>query len=335
VEKPPIVDIMRAPTFCTRGRKKQSFTGCSVGRILAGRHPPTFDLRHRVLVIAQVHPVPSSRQGGPLFAGRSSSQEWRGAPPKARPWIGDAWVRSHYRSARSEAVKPRASARPKAALALTARHGRAQTAAVPSMPHRPHAQRARRDCSVDRGRTYVRDVDLAHRGLASSSQTPSGGGLRAHPRRKRDLGERAPKGIDTHRPRSRRPGLHIRTGFARRSKVAPRRECNQMDERLKFIAQLLDGQRWRRSAMSSGSQARRATNRSRRPYHHANQLPLRIETLILRLKQDKPTWGAPKIREMLEARKVVPCCADRDIPVRFQRFPLDRKFSAPSRPAGG
>ena len=41
------------------------------------------------------------------------------------------------------------------------------------------------------------------------------------------------------------------------------------------------------------------TDRSRRPYRHANRLPFQIETLIVRLKQDKPSWGAPKIREKL------------------------------------
>jgi putative transposase len=41
------------------------------------------------------------------------------------------------------------------------------------------------------------------------------------------------------------------------------------------------------------------TDRSRRPYRHANQLPVQIETLIVRCKQDKPHWGAPKIRERL------------------------------------
>jgi hypothetical protein len=44
-------------------------------------------------------------------------------------------------------------------------------------------------------------------------------------------------------------------GFARRSKV-PWKECNQMDERLKFIAQL------RRSAVSSASHARPGTRSS-------------------------------------------------------------------------
>src|SRR6201996_2268188 len=41
------------------------------------------------------------------------------------------------------------------------------------------------------------------------------------------------------------------------------------------------------------------TDRSRRPYRHANQLPFQIETQIVRLKEDKPSWGAPKIREKL------------------------------------
>jgi putative transposase len=41
------------------------------------------------------------------------------------------------------------------------------------------------------------------------------------------------------------------------------------------------------------------TDRSRRPYRHANQLPLQIETLIVRLKRERPSWGAPKIRERL------------------------------------
>src|ERR1700716_3968056 len=33
------------------------------------------------------------------------------------------------------------------------------------------------------------------------------------------------------------------------------------------------------------------TDRSRRPYRHANQLPFQIETQIVRLKQDRPSWG--------------------------------------------
>ena len=44
------------------------------------------------------------------------------------------------------------------------------------------------------------------------------------------------------------------------------------------------------------------TDRSHRAHRHANQLPMAIETLIVRLKKDYPTWGAPKIRERLRRR---------------------------------
>ena len=40
-------------------------------------------------------------------------------------------------------------------------------------------------------------------------------------------------------------------------------------------------------------------HRSRRPYRQASQLPFQIETLIVRLKRERPNWGAPKIRERL------------------------------------
>src|ERR1700720_2766217 len=106
----------------------------------------------------------------------------------------------------------------------------------------------------------------------------------------------------------RRHGLH--TGpFARRAKV-PWKECNQMDERLKFIARLLDGEKMAGLCRQFGISRKTGykiltryneigleglTDRSR----HANHLPFQIETRIVRLKQDKPSWGAPKIRERL------------------------------------
>ena len=94
----------------------------------------------------------------------------------------------------------------------------------------------------------------------------------------------------------------------------PWKVCNPMDERLKFIARLLDGEKMaglcREFGISrktgykilgryhdSGLEA--LSDRSRRPYRQANQLPFQIETLIVRLKQEKPAWGAPKIRERL------------------------------------
>jgi putative transposase len=87
-----------------------------------------------------------------------------------------------------------------------------------------------------------------------------------------------------------------------------------MDERLKFIARLLDGEKMAVLCRQFGISRKTGykiltryneigleglTDRSRRPYRHANQLPFQIETRIVRLKQDKPSWGAPKIREKL------------------------------------
>jgi putative transposase len=66
-----------------------------------------------------------------------------------------------------------------------------------------------------------------------------------------------------------------------------------MDERLKFIAQLLDGQKMAALCREFGISRKTGykilrryrhcgvealTDRSRRPYRHANQLPLQIET---------------------------------------------------------
>lgn len=90
-----------------------------------------------------------------------------------------------------------------------------------------------------------------------------------------------------------------------------------MDERVKFIARYLEGEKVARLADEFGISRKTAykiidryeetglqglTDRSRRPYRHANQLPFQIEALIVRLKQEKPSWGAPKIAELLARR---------------------------------
>jgi putative transposase len=97
----------------------------------------------------------------------------------------------------------------------------------------------------------------------------------------------------------------------------PWKECHVMDERLRFVARLLDGEKM--TALCAEFKISRKTgykifdrykdygvhgltDRSRRPYRHANQLPLVIETQIVRLKKDYPDWGAPKIREKLRGR---------------------------------
>ena len=44
------------------------------------------------------------------------------------------------------------------------------------------------------------------------------------------------------------------------------------------------------------------TDRSRRPYRYANQLPFQVENFILNVKREHPTWGARKICERLIRR---------------------------------
>lgn len=83
----------------------------------------------------------------------------------------------------------------------------------------------------------------------------------------------------------------------------PWQECNRMDERLKFVARILDGEKIAALCREFGisrktghkiinryndSGLQGLTDRSRRPYRHANQLPFQIEKLIVRTKQDKP-----------------------------------------------
>ena len=94
----------------------------------------------------------------------------------------------------------------------------------------------------------------------------------------------------------------------------PWKVCEPMDERLKFVARLLDGEKMAGLCRDFGISRKTGykiisrynscgveglTDRSRRPYRHANQLPVQVETQIVRLKQDRPSWGAPKIRERL------------------------------------
>ena len=87
-----------------------------------------------------------------------------------------------------------------------------------------------------------------------------------------------------------------------------------MDERVKFVARLLDGETMSGLCREFGISRKTGykiqeryrdcgveglIDRSRRPYRHANQLPFQVETLIVRLKRERPAWGAPKIRERL------------------------------------
>ena len=75
----------------------------------------------------------------------------------------------------------------------------------------------------------------------------------------------------------------------------PRKVCKPMDERLKFIARLLDGEQMAPLCREFGISRKTGykiltrynaigleglTDRSRRPYRHANQLPIQIEPVV-------------------------------------------------------
>ena len=127
----------------------------------------------------------------------------------------------------------------------------------------------------------------------------------------------------------------------------PWKVCNPMDERLKFIARLLDGEKMAVACREFGISRKTGykiltryneigldglTDRSRRPYRHANQLPFQIETQIVRLKQDKPSWGAPKIREKLWPGSIPMCTRQRS--ARCTRFSTAMAWSSAGRGGG-
>jgi transposase InsO family protein len=97
----------------------------------------------------------------------------------------------------------------------------------------------------------------------------------------------------------------------------PWKECSVMDERIRFVARLLDGESMTDVCREFGisrktgykiftrykEQGSEALNdRCRRPVRYANQLPPQIEGLIVTCKREKPHWGARKIRELLVRR---------------------------------
>ena len=87
-----------------------------------------------------------------------------------------------------------------------------------------------------------------------------------------------------------------------------------MDERMRFVARLMEGEKMavlcrefdisRKTGYKLFSRYKNSgieglTDRSRRPYRHANRLPFQIEQLILQLKEKRASWGANKIRDKI------------------------------------
>jgi len=97
----------------------------------------------------------------------------------------------------------------------------------------------------------------------------------------------------------------------------PWKECSVMDERLRFVGRLLDGEDMSSVCRAFGISRKTGykiwnryreqgyealSDRTRRPVRYANQLPPQIEAMILTCRKEKPHWGARKIREMLVRR---------------------------------
>ena len=101
----------------------------------------------------------------------------------------------------------------------------------------------------------------------------------------------------------------------------PWKECHVEDERVRFVARRLEGEKMAplcaefRISRKTGYElfnrykecgVAAFTDRSRRPYRQANRLPPQLEAVIVRLKREYPGWGAPKIREKLRRQSTAP-----------------------------
>jgi transposase InsO family protein len=94
----------------------------------------------------------------------------------------------------------------------------------------------------------------------------------------------------------------------------PWKECSVMEERFRFVVRLLEGEEMSFLCREYGISRKTGykiydrykdeglmslADRSRRPFRYGNQLPEQVEATIVRFKQEKPHWGARKIREIL------------------------------------
>lgn len=101
-----------------------------------------------------------------------------------------------------------------------------------------------------------------------------------------------------------------------------------MDERMRFVVRLKDGESMAALCREFNISRKTGykiferyeecgleglTDRTRRPFRYANQLPEQIEAAIVAAKREKPNWGARKIRERLLRRLPhgvrVPACS--------------------------
>ena len=108
----------------------------------------------------------------------------------------------------------------------------------------------------------------------------------------------------------------------------PWKERSVMDERMRFVIRLKDGESMASLCREFGISRKTGykiyeryqecgleglSDRTRRPFRYANQLPEQVEAAIVACKREKPNWGARKIHERLLRRLPhavkVPACS--------------------------
>jgi transposase len=97
----------------------------------------------------------------------------------------------------------------------------------------------------------------------------------------------------------------------------PWKESSVMDERMRFVIRLKDGESMASPCREFGISRKTGykiferyeqcgleglSDRVRRPFRYANQLPEQVEAAIVSAKREKPHWGARKIWERLLRR---------------------------------
>ena len=108
----------------------------------------------------------------------------------------------------------------------------------------------------------------------------------------------------------------------------PWKERSIVEERMRFVLRLKDGESMAALCREFGISRvtgykifdrykecglEGLTDRSRTPYRYANKLPAQLEAMNVRMRREKPTWGARKLRDRL-LRKLpndvrVPACS--------------------------
>lgn len=132
----------------------------------------------------------------------------------------------------------------------------------------------------------------------------------------------------------------------------PWKESSVIDERMRFVIRLKDGESMASLCREFGISRKTGykildryeqcgveglSDRARRPHRYANQLPAPVEAAIVAAKREKPYWGARKIRERLLRRLAsevkVPACST--IHAILDRHGLVTRASRPRTRAQG